>query len=202
MNRNTHHLALCGIFALALLWGCGETRQLVDDPTISLSYLKEPSEENLGTLSKAYAQALNRNRKAQVKQPGLAAEYAITLALLGDQQQANQWFNREVADFPSSRTYVVKLKAIYCPAYSNDQTQASDAALESAAAPAGADNGLTGADAAVQQVLDEQQAALAGSQDQPQLKQKSSADKSKAKGKQGKKSKKKGKKPAKKAKKR
>lgn len=179
MNRKTISLALGAILCFSLLTGCNNTRLLVDDPTISLNYLKSPTEDNLTALSKAYAQALNQCRRDGVKRAGLAADYAVTLALLGNQEEANRWFNKEVADFPSSRDYVVQLKQVYCPAYASDLSVGTAPAVATSA-PAAAPSGE---DAAVEQVIEEEKALLAGNQDQPQAKQKVSSSKSKGKGK-------------------
>mgnify|MGYP004443892159 CR=1 FL=1 len=157
MNRKTILLSFAGLFAASLFCGCNNTRSLVEDPTISLNYLMDPSEDNLSNLSKAYGTAINRNRKAGVKQPGLCSDYAITLALLGNQEEANKWFNREVADFPSSRDYVVSLKQIYCPAFVNEASQATDAIV-----PATSASAANQEDAAVNAVIEENNAQMAG----------------------------------------
>jgi len=119
------------ISATLLVAGCGSRQYLVSDPTLILNYLKDSSSENLSNLSKAYGTAINRNRKKDVKQPGLFADYAVTLALQGKASEANQWFNKEIETFPSSRSYVMQLKEQLIPQYLNDNTVTSSEAAVS-----------------------------------------------------------------------
>lgn len=196
MKRKTILLSAVGLFAAGLLSGCSNQRSLIEDPSISLNYLLNPTEDNLSNLSKAYGTAINRNRKSGVKQPGLCSEYAITLAMMGNQEEANKWFNKEVADFPASRDYVLALKRVYCPAFESDYTQASEASVMADNTAASGKEGE-----AVKAVIDENNAQMAGKQDRTNVKQKNGTDKPKGKkGKKGKKSKKgkKGKKSSKK----
>jgi len=189
MKRKVILLSAVGLFAAGLLSSCSNQRSLVEDPSISLNYLLNPTEDNLNNLSKAYGTAINHNRKSGVKQPGLCSEYAITLALMGNQEEANKWFNKEVADFPASRDYVLALKKVYCPAYESDYTQATEARMMGGNAESQGQEG-----AAVKNVIDESNAQLAGDQSKANVKQKTANDKPKGKkskkGKKGKKGKK------------
>lgn len=116
----------------------------------------EPSNANLENLSKAYSSAINRNRKENIKQPGLCSDYAVCLALLGQEAEANKWFNKEVSDFPTSRPYVLKMKKQLIPQYANDNTTASESDLNRLSA---GDNENTDA---IKSVIDEDKAKQAG----------------------------------------
>ena len=184
-KHTIHFLVFLSMGALLLCSACRGPRPMVQDTTVQLAYLKEASEENLEALSKAYATTINKNRKAKVKYPGLYCDYAVTLALLGNHSEANQWFNNEVAEFPSSQTYVNTLKAKLIPEFVNDNTTTDGDAVE-------ADPSITdGMREAVKNVIDEQEAKEAEVQDEEVNTSKPSADKkkqpAKKKGKRGKK---------------
>lgn len=105
------------IFAVA---SCGSHPYMVSDDITMLSYCKEPSEENLSNLTKAYNAAINNNRKKGIKQPGLYADYAVALSKQGRAEEANGWFNNEVNTFPISREYVRELKRQLIPQFLDD----------------------------------------------------------------------------------
>lgn len=109
-----------------LLAGCGSTEYLVKDPLVMLEYGKNPSEENLDNLLKAYNAAINKNRKAHVEVQGLYSDYACALALSGRATEANVWFNKEMETFPTSKAYVMQLKKQLIPQFLNS----SDTSLE------------------------------------------------------------------------
>lgn len=98
--------------------GCGTQEYLVNDPTLLLTYQKSPTPENLENLSKAYSTQINRNRKEGIVQPGLFCDYAVTLAKLGRMDEANQWFNQEMATFPNASSYVKKIQMSLSNEYS------------------------------------------------------------------------------------
>lgn len=198
--KKTVLYTLLGLFSLATLTGCKNTQTMTTDPTISLAYLMNSSTESLNNLSKAYGTTINRTRKSKYKQPGLCSDYAVTLALLGNHAEANKWFNKEVADFPSSRPYVLQLKKQLIPELMNDNTQASDDDIVVEEAPVETSKAAGIQNDAIKNVIDEANAREQGDEDQ--LKRKKSAksdDKAtkEKKSKKGKKSKKS--KPSKKA---
>lgn len=126
--KTTAIVAAIGL--LLLLGGCSSKQYLVNDPKVLLAYRMDPNEGNLESLSKAYASAINQNRREGVKQPGLFADYAVTLALLDKREEANKWFNNEVAAFPTSGKYVNQLKLKLVPEYAEDTTTASEVTIE------------------------------------------------------------------------
>ena len=109
------------------VWGCG-SKKTFTDPTLLLAYNKEPNEQTLDNLAKNYATVINKNRKTGVKQGGLYSDYAVALAKQGKRAEANNWFNKEMAEFPSSRQYVIRLKQELIPEYVNDNTIRNDEA--------------------------------------------------------------------------
>ncbi len=90
--------------------GCQGPSYITEDPNVLLNYQKDPSIETLTDLSKAYLNTINQNRKQGKVQPGLYCDYAVTLYLLGKPEAAEGWFNKEVATFPYTATYVKQLR--------------------------------------------------------------------------------------------
>lgn len=128
-KRTLFPATLLIIAACTLLSACKQQQVVAVDPLVLLSYGKQPDAQNLENLAKNYSSVINKNRKSNVKQPGLFADYAVAMAILGRRSEANSWFNREMADFPSSRTYILRLKQQLIPEYINDNTiSASDTA--------------------------------------------------------------------------
>lgn len=126
MNRPLTFLAILSLGALCLFSSCRGPQPMVQDNSLQLAYLKDPSRENLEALSKAYATTINRTRKSKTHYPGLYADYAVTLVMLGDINEANKWFNNEVAAFPNSSTYVNELKRQLIPTMAADNTVSAD----------------------------------------------------------------------------
>lgn len=151
-NRKIFLGILVVLLAANIFSGCKSSAAFVKDPTVPLAYLKDPSNGNLDNLAKAYSSQINKNRKAGIKQPGLFSDYAVCLALLGNRQEANKWFNNEAATFPNSRNYVTALKKALVPEFVDDQTQATGNAT------ADVDEADAAMSSAVQNVIEDAQA--------------------------------------------
>ena len=108
---------ILGVMAVAT--SCGGSQPLVD-PTVELAYSKEPTAANLENLAKAYGSTINKNRKTGEKQPGLYSDYAVALVKQGRRAEANSWFNKEMAEYPVSRAYVMQLKRQLIPEYQDN----------------------------------------------------------------------------------
>ncbi|MBP5326951.1 MAG: DUF4810 domain-containing protein [Bacteroidales bacterium] len=119
-------ITICGV---ALLFSCGGTRYSVDEKVL-LEYGKEPNEANTENLSKSYAAVINKSRKTGLKEAGIYSDYAVTLVKQGKRAEANNWFNKEMESFPSSKSYVMQLKRILIPEYQNDNTVRDISAIE------------------------------------------------------------------------
>ncbi len=101
-------VAACSL--LLAMPSCQGPSYITEDPNVLLNYQKDPSIETLTDLSKAYLNTINQNRKQGKVQPGLYCDYAVTLYLLGKPEAAEGWFNKEVATFPYTATYVKQLR--------------------------------------------------------------------------------------------
>lgn len=122
---------IMAVGVVSLMASCGSSATLVDQMAL-LAYSKEPSQANLETLSKSYGTVINRNRKTGIKQPGVYSDYAVSLVAQGKRAEANNWFNKEMEAFPSSRAYVMQLKRQLIPEYQNDNSvRDMDASVES-----------------------------------------------------------------------
>lgn len=108
---------------------CGSSLPAID-PNVRLAYEKEQSEANIDNMAKAYSSLINKTRKTGTKLPGLYSDYAVALAKKGKHAEANNWFNKEIEAFPSSRTYVMQLKRELIPEFLDNMTISSDEAPE------------------------------------------------------------------------
>lgn len=83
-------------------------------------YQKNHTDGNLLALAKAQGETIAKNAKEKKKQPGQCADYAVCLAKLGLQEEANRWFNKERASFPASKKFVDAMKAKYVGSFASD----------------------------------------------------------------------------------
>ena len=124
--KNIMKLALITVVASTML-ACKGNKAVID-PTVRLAYEKDPTPENLENLSKAYGSYINKCRKTGMKQPGIYSDYAVTLVQQGKRAEANNFFNKEMEAFPSSRPYVMQLKRKLIPEYQNNNSITSESA--------------------------------------------------------------------------
>lgn len=103
-----------------LLGGCNQSQYLWENSPMMLQYNQEPTTENLLNLAKEYEEAILSNEDAEIMQPGLFADYAVSIALLGYREEANKWFNKELACFGNSASYINKLKEQLIREYLNN----------------------------------------------------------------------------------
>lgn len=108
------------ILSPLLQTSCNDLKYLTDNSPVLLEYQNHPTQYNLADLSKSYASAIKICQKRDSIRPGLYSEYAVTLALLGKNSEANKMFNNEVAYFPNSARYVRQLKLLLVPEYVSD----------------------------------------------------------------------------------
>lgn len=115
-----------------LLVGCSSSDYVLKDPTLKIKYQMDPSMANLLNLSKAYGSTISHNRMADTTMPGLYADYAVSLALLGKRAEANRWFNQEMLLYPYAEPWIQQLKVQLIPEYADNQyidTSAMDTTL-------------------------------------------------------------------------
>lgn len=129
MNLKRTKKIIVTLASAVLLAACSGSEALVD-PTVMLAYGMDPSAQNSENLMKSYGSAINKNRKSGKKTPGVYSDYAVTLVKAGRRAEANNWFNKEMDAFPSSRGYVLRLKRELIPEYANDNTISSEEASE------------------------------------------------------------------------
>ena len=112
---------ILALVATALAAACSSSQPVVDQ-SVMLAYCKEPNSANLDNLSKNYSSLINKTRKTGLKQPGVYSDYAVALVKQGRRAEANSWFNKEIAEFASSKGYVMQLKRTLLPEYVNDNS--------------------------------------------------------------------------------
>ena len=111
---------IVGAGLLGIMASCKAPNYMTEHANVLLEYQLHPTRTNLLTLSQAYSTTLAANREAGSVQPGLYADYGVTLALLGRNSEANSMFNNEMALYPSSCTYMNYLKLELTPEYVSD----------------------------------------------------------------------------------
>ena len=116
--------------ATLLLVSCKEENYLAEESRTLMLYQKNPTDGNLLALAEAQGETLAKTAKSKDRQPGQYADYAVSLAKLGLQDEANRWFNKERTTFPASKRFVDAMKARYCGQYAADT-----AALPASAKP-------------------------------------------------------------------
>lgn len=117
----TRHILLLLLATAFLLSGCGSCRYLIEDEPLLLHYRCEPDREHLAGLAQGYGEIIRQNQEDEaVSQPGLFADYAASLALLGFREESSRWFNREAALYPNAAPYVAALKRLLILEYASD----------------------------------------------------------------------------------
>lgn len=106
--------------AFALMGSCVTPNYMAEHADVLLEYQRHPTKVNLMALSQAYSTTLNANRERGEVQPGLYADYGVTLALMGRNSEANIMFNNEIALYPNASFYVNYLKLQLTPEYVSD----------------------------------------------------------------------------------
>ena len=114
-NKTTIALLLVAV----LLTACSGQYKAVSHAAL-LDYADRPTYGNLQQLAAAYATTANEAAKVDTAHPGLMAEYGVALAMLGEEEEANRMFNREMYTFPQSRRYVMALKRRLVPDFAAD----------------------------------------------------------------------------------
>lgn len=112
---------LLTLLAAALLGGCGSQSYLINDPTVLLQYRQEPTDASLEMLASSYlARITQSTREGKVPQAGLYAEYAVSMALLGQEEAANEWFKKEIELYPYSADCLRQVRYHLTPRFMAD----------------------------------------------------------------------------------
>ena len=120
--KNMHKKILFFAVAAATLWcvSCQQENYLAEESRSMMLYQKNNTDGNLLALAKAQGESIARTAKDKNRQPGRYADYAVSLAKLGLQEEANRWFNKERATFPASKKFVDAMKAKYAGSFATD----------------------------------------------------------------------------------
>ena len=103
-----------------LLTACKEENYLANESRSLMLYQKNGTDGNLLALAKAQGETIARAKKSDKMQPGTYADYAVSLAKLGLQEEANKWFNKERRVYPASVKFVDAMKAKYVGGFAAD----------------------------------------------------------------------------------
>lgn len=113
---------LVGLLIALAATSCHSYNYLVEDQSLLLAYQTDTTPVALVNLSRAYGETIKSNDKEGIRQPGLYADYATSLALLGYREAANRWFNREMIVYNNSARYINNIKLQLIPEYAMDTT--------------------------------------------------------------------------------
>jgi hypothetical protein len=105
---------------MLLLTACKEENYLANESRSLMLYQKNGTDGNLLALAKAQGETIARAKKSDKMQPGTYADYAVSLAKLGLQEEANKWFNKERRVYPASVKFVDAMKAKYVGGFAAD----------------------------------------------------------------------------------
>lgn len=108
------------IVGTLLLAACKEENYLANESRSLMLYQKNGTDGNLLALAKAQGESIARAKKGDKVQPGTYADFAVSLAKLGLQEEANKWFNKERRTFPASAKFVGAMKAKYVGGFAAD----------------------------------------------------------------------------------
>ena len=107
MKTNNIYIVLVAVMSLMLAACSGQYRAV--SHAALLDYHDSPTYGNLKQLAEAYAVTINS-----------AYQAGVTLAMLGEEEEANRMFSREIKAFPQSEPYVNELKRRLTPDFVND----------------------------------------------------------------------------------
>ena len=115
MSMKSKIVIMVGL-ALAAVVAAGCSGQYKGMPRAEvLSYQTHATYGELHALAVAYAESINAAIKEDTLHPGMYADYAVTLALMGRRGTACRMFNAEMVAFPESRAMVRRIKQHMLP---------------------------------------------------------------------------------------
>ena len=123
-NNQTPRRVCLLVFSFSfLLSGCSGS--YIGQPSEAmLRYQTTPTYGSLYELAEAYAQSINASVAADTIHPGMYADYGMTLALMGHNEEACRMMNAEAAAFPQSRGMVQRICGPVLPSCNIDATTA------------------------------------------------------------------------------
>ena len=89
---------------------CSHQKSIIQDPRMLLDYNLMPNDSTLAHLSDDYRTTIDKVKKRDSVKAGVYADYAVTLALAMRFDEADTFFDKEMASYPESRQYVTFLK--------------------------------------------------------------------------------------------
>ena len=113
-------LLLILVAATLACLSCRQENYLAEESRSLMLYQKNQTDGNLLALAEAQGVTIAKTAKDKKRQPGQYADYAVCIAKLGLQEEANRWFNKERVSFPASRKFVDAMKAKYAGAFAAD----------------------------------------------------------------------------------
>lgn len=112
MIKNIFRLsgAVMVICFLSATISCSHQKSVIQDPRMLLDYNLMPNDSTLAHLSDDYRTTIDKVKKRDSVKAGVYADYAVTLALAMRFDEADTFFDKEMAAYPESRQYVTFLK--------------------------------------------------------------------------------------------
>ena len=89
---------------------CSHQKSIIQDPRMLLDYNLMPNDSTLAHLSDDYRATIDKVNKRDSVKAGVYADYAVTLALAMRFDEADTFFDKEMASYPESKQYVMFLK--------------------------------------------------------------------------------------------
>ena len=119
MRKKSNSLLPVAMVVLAFVTGCSGQYKGMPREAV-LAYQTNATYGELHTLAVAYAESINSAIKEDTLHPGMYADYAVTLAMMGHRGTACRMFNAEMVAFPESRGMVRRIKQHMLPDMMDD----------------------------------------------------------------------------------
>ena len=119
MRLKINSLIVIATVVTAVATGCSGQYKGMPREAV-LAYQTNATYGELHALALAYAESINAAIKEDTLHPGMYADYAVTLALMGRRGTACRMFNAEMTTFPESRGMVRRIKQHLLPDMMDD----------------------------------------------------------------------------------
>ena len=113
--NNITRLFIVGVVIVISLVGCKSQRNITRSQDLFLLYEMYPAKETMAPIEKGFRTMVKKKDKETVYEQGFCAEYAVALAVMEKYDDAFEWFNKEVKDYPLSEGYILALKKEMIP---------------------------------------------------------------------------------------
>ena len=112
MSKNAIRLSATAFVVcfFCIIMSCSHQKSIVQDPRMLFDYSLSPNDSTLAHLSEDYRLTIEKVKSDDSVKSGIYADYAVSLALAMRFDEADTFFDKEMAAYPESKQYVMFLK--------------------------------------------------------------------------------------------